>query len=740
MADIVLDFPNGPIRRNFSRVSLKKNWSDDWEVNPNIHGLQATWSAAPQIGQAVLHYRYGRGTTFGSGTVETLEKLTDIQRQFVRIEDVGRFGLAGGDATIRTWTGVIASASDRLGGLTGVDDAPLGVQTIQCYGCEYLLDRQIILDSTFQDPVNGEQKCQRGLVFNKEKNRSVDKVSGRYLFNGNEAYYKPFSTGVEWWSTRDIVEYLLTEQLPRDAAGVKHFDPSVPATELDKLPSKDRPVIDVHGRSVFDVLNQLIPRHRLMGWYLDSNVSVITFRVFRMHADDITLPGTSNVLPANSQKKKLQIQQDPTASVELVDISTDDVDQVVCQGARRRVCFSLTNGQGNIFVSRYTSLQGWSGTQRSAYNSGGSGEPGFPAAGEVAAQERRAAEVRSRDELRDVYSRFTLMHRDFQATGSRYWDFETSTDDDYKIVFPKDDDPDEVEIQFRPDIRFVPRLPLLNNVKYHAGNVNEEQIEAAALPFTERPCFVLVPDPAVEDKYRYIDKQGALNTETTAWNEDRRWSAAVSIDDDGKSIRLSVHQKPRHILAGDDFSPQDFDMVLPAADWRDFIFTVAVEDDRYTEGRYPEDANLPTDVQQLRQLRIDVGDDFRYDYLVPDTVVGIDVEGNLLRTNGGKVRDDRPQLNDIARMAFEWYSSRKQMLRFRTGQDSSEISLGVMVTEFVYSTDSNPPPPEDVNTVITEISKTWPLTESEDTSGGSEPDATMLMVETDFSELDPLRL
>ncbi len=733
MADIELTFPTGPIRGNFPRVYLKQHWSQNWTEHSEIHAMSAAWSAAPEISQAMLYYRYGKGTPFGSGTVHTFTKFTNIQRWFVKIEDIRRF-LVGGPASVRQWLGVIGSSRDRIGGLKRTDpnNEPIGVQALQCYGLEFLWERHPILTGKFHDPVEDEQTCQRGLTFNKDKNRTKDKVNGRYLFEGDESKYLPFSGNSEWWSTRDIVEHLLTDHLPADSTGYVHLEPDMPASELDKLPTQDRPVIDTHGRTLFEILNQLIPRHRLMGWYLDCLTDNVTFRVFRMHKDDIALPGSGGTLPANATKKTLFMQQDPTSQVDLIDVSVDDVDQVVAQGARRRVCCSLIKQDKDPA----TLLQGWTADQKSDYQDGGQGEAGFPSSSEIAARERKAAEVRGRDELRDVFARFEVMRKDPQISGSDHWDFKAITDAAYEIVFAQDDDPDKVEIQFRPGIRLLSRLPLLDGIPYDGTKGLNSLTQAMALPFVERPLFVLVPDPVNTGKYKFIDKQGATNTETTAWNEDRRWSGTVSVDDDGRGVRISVTQKPRHIIGGTDFTPQSFDLIVPAADWQDFIFTVAMEDDRYCEARYPEDANLPTDVQQLRRLRIDVGDGFRLDYLVPDTVVGIDAEGSLLRSDGGRIRDDRTQLMDIARMAFDWYSSRKQILRFHTSQDHDSLRLGTMITDFEYGNATK----EEVNTVVTAIKKTWPLVESEDSRSDIEPGPAVLMVETDFSELDPLRL
>lgn len=743
MADIVLGFPPKPLLGNYSRVSLKTYWGHAWSVAGEIHALSATWSAAPEMPQAQLFYRYGIGNRFGSGQLFTFPKQTQLIRKFVRIQDMRRQA-DGTVVSLREWVGTIEGASDHVGGYQRVEAnrEPMGVQHFQCYGLEFSFDRDPILSSLFLDPVGGELKSGRAIDFNLRHasksipNRTKEKRFGRYLFEGDESKYTPDSGDSAYWCTRDIVEYLLREHLPADINGAKHFTINVPSTELDKLPTNDRPMIVTHGRTLFSLLNQLIPRHRMMGWYIDSAQGQTTFRVFRMHKDPLTLPGTGTTLNGNANPSTLQIQQDPTSSVKLTDLTVDDVDQVIVQGARRRVAFSI--GVGDL--SPETLLPGWTPQQKADYQSGGQLEAGFPSSSEVAEQERKSSEVRSRDELRDVFSRFQLMQADPQIAGSHYWDFKARVLSNWRVVFRNDANPDIAFVQFRPGIRLLSRLPLLDGRPYDGSNAQNYLAQPAALPFEERPIFVLVPAVHGTGKYKYIDKQGATNAETTAFNEDRRWSGTVSVDDGGRAIRITVSNKPRHIIAGSDFSPQSFDPIVPSADWKRFIFTVAAEDDRYCEARWPADSQVPATIQQVRRMWIDAGDDYRLDYLVPDTVVGIDETGSLLTTSGGVIRDDRPQLSDIARMAFEWYSSRKQMLQFSTSHDATGVRLGVMVTDFVYSTEPTAPPNEAVNTVITQVRKTWPLTEEGSGDTSSEPGPAVLEVQTDFAQLDPLRL
>lgn len=735
MPDIVLGFPATSLRPNYSRVSLKANWSDEWQINNDVHAMSATWSAAPNVPQAQLHYRYGWGTRFGTGKVENLLYFDDsILRRFVKIQDIRRLE-NGGESSIRQWIGTIEAVSDHLGGdaRTAPNTGYQGVQVFKCYGLEHQWRRELILHSVFDDPVAGEKKSGRGLVFNKLQNRTKNKVQGRYLFEGDEQRYLKFSDNTEWWSTRDIVEYLLKEHLPRDYQDFVHLEPVVADDELDKLPTDDRPVIETHGRTLYDLLNQLIPRFRLMGWSLDMIADTVYFRVFRMHPDEIDLPGAGSTLPGNANKVTIDVQSDPTCEASLSNMTIDDVDQVVCQGARRRSVFSIS-------VDDMTMIAGWTENQANDYQAGGSSEPGFPAAAEVAAQERKAFSIRGGDDLRDVFARFQLIRKD-NVPDADYWTFESGDGigGDKHIVFRDDEDPDKAFIQFRPGMQLASRLALLDGVKYDGSNVENEEVKTAPLPFVESAIFVLVPDPTDATKYRFIDKQGATNAEATAWNEDRRWSGTVSVDDDGRAIRIGTNQKPRHIIAGTDFSPRDFDDVKPAADWRKFIATIAIEEDRYCEARWPADSKLPTDIQQLRRMRIDVGDAFRFDYLVAGTVVGIDADGTLLHSDGGKINDDRDTLKDIARLAFEWYSARKQVLHLRTSQDSEYLKVGAMITDFKFGAASGGGV-EPVDTVITQIDKVWPMTETDDPSQVSEPGESILTVQTDYAQMDPLRL
>jgi hypothetical protein len=112
------------------------------------------------------------------------------------------------------------------------------------------------------------------------------------------------------------------------------------------------------------------------------------------------------------------------------------------------------------------------------------------------------------------------------------------------------------------------------------------------------------------------------------------------------------------------------------------IVTVACELDSRTEAVWPEAESVdPEDKGDVkRQVVIDVGNAGRLDYVVPDTVTGVDGAGELVRHAGGYVRDDREWMQDLAEYVYQWYGVTRRAFRFQMEQVLDILSVGQMIT------------------------------------------------------------
>lgn len=106
--------------------------------------------------------------------------------------------------------------------------------------------------------------------------------------------------------------------------------------------------------------------------------------------------------------------------------------------------------------------------------------------------------------------------------------------------------------------------------------------------------------------------------------------------------------------------------------------------------------SMPLDGEQERVLIIPVKD-CRLDYVVPNTVVGI-TNGELQKTSGGFVRDDRERLSSFARAASEWYGKARQTVDIGYKQVRPIVELGWLIVD-VGSTYRK----SAVNSVVTSI-------------------------------------
>jgi hypothetical protein len=243
--------------------------------------------------------------------------------------------------------------------------------------------------------------------------------------------------------------------------------------------------------------------------------------------------------------------------------------------------------------------------------------------------------------------------------------------------------------------------------------------------------LVLLPIADDETRWSTIERYGeAGRREHGGKKTPADFSGSVHVAQADKGISVRLNGKAQYAWAESAFSPLDVDDVEAVADYLDAIFTVAFEDDRYCEAKYPDPlAFFGEPPDELRVLDIDAGDTFHLDYCVPDTVVGVDPEtGALIRsTSGGFINDDRPQLRSLAKLAWQWYSRTRKALSFRTKTITSELRIGDYVSQVNETYNVN-----TVNTVITRIELDVPYSE------GEKPDDPTFSVQTGFAEFDPL--
>jgi hypothetical protein len=348
------------------------------------------------------------------------------------------------------------------------------------------------------------------------------------------------------------------------------------------------------------------------------------------------------------------------------------------------------------------------------------------------------AEARSRDEVASVYSEITLPYDWDKLAGD-------GEGGEKQPVIPVDGDPTKSAPLFFKEAYFARHLPLLKGRDYSGSNISQ----GTFLSHDQRPHeplkpFALALPPSQRTvakslrRWLYSDKIGTVADQPyTTDYVDREWSCRVRVLPESTALTLDVtgSQYGQHMIAGHSGDPQFTGQLednwdrAPEYDWREWIYTIAIIEDRFCEYRWPTDASVASSTS-VRRMVIDAGEGYRRDYVVPQTVIGIDNDGHLLRTvSGGYVRDDTARLESIVKAAWEWYGKKRSTLNYTTvyTEDLEGMGLGQFLSKL------NPGANElDVNTVVTEIKITNSEVDEE-----QQAENALITVTTGFAEIDP---
>jgi hypothetical protein len=749
------------------RVSLRASWHDAWTRIPFLFADELAWRLAPGISTAQLSWDYGLGIRQGRITPQIVERLTDRRRQYVKIEVDGHAvsdDERSGDAAINPlrWFGTIELEGRLSEGLvqTGTDDgtptlSPRGTQPFAAVGLEQALHRHPIRGATWLDAAGATQRADRPFIFNRPTsagsplgNRSASRGERpSYLFSGKLSA----DGGVEEdkkWSTRSIVEYLCAIEIPKGAGGIEQWSLSVHEDFETFLPDWDVPVIDTANQTTGGLFNLLMPRARMFSWMLVVETSESDVEE-GLENDVVKLVPVSlfgsivrtdlGPLPPNPRQVALQaslagdLSPDTPYTLEESDIGR--IDQARVRGARRTSTCTLSKPDNTLQLGCPDDL-------KDEYNAGYSAAEGYDAFSKAAKQVANA-EVRSADRVATVFRRF--------AVGTA-WN-QTVADglggDTTYPVFPKDTgDPTDAANKYpvnNRELELCPTLAMSAGFDWSAiGGPTEgyrtppEKIDDG--PHNRLPALVLFKHPYKidpddeEEADRYVQVETIGATGRIAWIKPGEvvlsWSGRVEVPHQDRAVWIDVHGQPQHILAYTDFERLPVDEDLGKWDWQDGLFTVSIYDDRYAEGVVPKDAAADdATANTRRELLVDAGDAYRLDYIVPNTVIGVDrATRGLIRCElGGWINDDRKLLAARALQIFSYHGQTRRALQLTTGTLTTQLRLGDYVVSIGREAD-----PREVGTVVSQIVLKIP-----GGMGQERPASPSIHYTTSFAELEP---
>jgi len=729
------------------RVYLKALWSQPWVRIPYLFADEVAWRLAPELGTANLVWNYGYGMRQGEVSPKVVSRLANARRQFVKIEidthavtedeaeegaePLKWYGTIELDGRGRSWLIYLGQQGDEPVYAEG------GEQPLVAVSLEHALYRAPIRGATWTAAGGGAKRAERPFVFNRpgpagepQGNRSEDKgtTGGRttYLFSSS------LEPEDETWTSRTIVEYLLAVEVPKGPGGVVQWQAFLDPDVENLLPTWDKPVIDPSpSMSVGDCLNLLMPRNRMLSWHLtvidgDEGDGVFLTPVSLL-GDDVTTD--LGVLRKNARQLELQasvsatLAPDTTWTLKESDIPV--IDQARVRGARRTSTCTLSKTDNTID-------EGWPLALELEYNAGYSTAAGYAALGTDSKQTANA-EVRHTDRLFAVYRRFAIPEAWNQKVKNGL-----GVGNEKPVFLDNDAGGTAVRMVNPRELELAPTLPLKDGYEYESiGSVTLRLPPAKVSdgPHARLPSLVMFKTPewlgAGDAPYVQVDAiGGAAAVEQVNAHQDRWFSCRVEIPEQDRAVLLHVEGRPQHVIAWTDFERLPVDEHPGKWDWRDALFTVCIYDDRFAEGVWPEEATAIADtVCMRRDLVVMAGDQYRQDYLVPGTVVGINKTNRQPArcANGGWINDDRKVLTARAKQVHAYYGQTRRSLNLQTPVINSQIKLG----DYVATIGSDVGQVE-VGTVISEIVVTIP--------GGTNPGPPVAQYATAFAELDNYEL
>jgi hypothetical protein len=416
--------------------------------------------------------------------------------------------------------------------------------------------------------------------------------------------------------------------------------------------------------------------------------------------------GNSHSLAAAASQHSIICQGDPATAAVVQRSASGRYHQVVARSAKRTSTGSFSIG------GDYTGLyKSWSTAEENAYKNAATLETGYDALDSYERKKRNAA-VRDSAQLEHVYRTLELRQTD---------DFLQ----DGEALFPPPDVGSGITDTkpYFPLLAILPELPFWVGVDYTGNEISSGVDTTNASPIKRRP-MVCFSNPAVttEPPYVRVDGMGSRLL-MGGVDDDLFFSVDPQVVRDGKAISLNVSGGDQHVISG--WQPPAAED-LPSSKWSidTTVATITLQDDRYAEAVSP--ATLSTTVDAVRRIVLDFGDAFRRDYVTPFTAV--DVDGELLTSNGGYIRDDFEKLESAANAAALYYIRERAILRLTTSRPLAALRVGDLITTLNAST----PHAATINTTISEI--TLVLGESRN---GPSPIPQFSLV-TANSELDPM--
>lgn len=682
------------------RVYTRAKWTDQWTLRPYLYCNWCQSDCSPTLPRAELRYQYGQ--ILRPGTIKYQEfAALDVNRHFVKIEIDLPEDDEEEDPQFAKWYGRIWDVEfEREGIVSGYIDGnlkqtPMGSQRFSCLGLEYELDRLWLSSSVLDEPGDvdkfGEVRINRAIDVNRGGGNpwanDLHALPNRSADIGAKNFYV-FSASIpraKLWHADQFLEYLLAYHTPGEIPW--SVDPD---GQLGFLRWWE-PALELHGLTIRQVIDVLVDRRRLSTWFarvheVEGDVDQVKIYVASLTPNNITSDLDGQILPRNPYQKSIDFDKSFDVSAVHVHSAIHVVDRVRVVGARRTATFSLNRTTTTLSAD-------WTQREQELYNRAASTRPEYAAA-DVSTKERMNDLARAEPACRRVFSYF-LVHDYWKGLVNKI-----GTSGQPKPACPKLDENGEITDQpiewWQDGMRFAHYLPLKVDYDYSQGDVSDpdpfEGTPDGAESKFMAPFAVMEFDTGSDTEPKreavLLHKIAAQSRDELEGDGGRKWSGSLEIRDNAPGFIIEIASPNQHKIGKADTEFPEYDNFVfqalsgvqeiePETRWyRDLSITACWKTDDYVEALYPKGLD-----DNVIEQRIELGDEYRLDYLAPYTIVGIK-EGKL-RTceDGGFVRDDRKKLEALGQVAYGWFSRERQALSLNIQQIFGDLVVGDMLIE-----------------------------------------------------------
>ncbi|HEX8913191.1 MAG TPA: hypothetical protein VF796_12600 [Humisphaera sp.] len=687
--------------RQTVRVYTRAGWADPWRLAPYLYADTADACVAPSIPSCRLRYHGGRIKREDDDRFRTYPRAGDPGPPFV-----GRF------VRVDVTTAGLQPATLFVGRITSEELTTLGESRgptrdyeLAAVGLAKELERATVGsavvwnggadDRRIGTPLVFNERFQRGWreVGNRTKSRVTDGFRRSYQFGGRD----PADGSTHAWRVRDIAEYLLFWHAPDDMRWAL-------TGQVEALDALEPPRVETAGRTVWDLLNQVIDRRRGVGFVVEPTGrqtpqgELVAVRVFTVVDRPVAMNGVT--LPANPAQQAVALE--PLGHlVDRPSVSVDELQrygEVEVAGEPVVACFTVSFADGTL-------RKGWTDAAEVAYLKGNANDS------------RRHDEERGTDKFRHVFAKVLIPDATWAWRAGDGQSRQRGTP--LRNVHARVADNTALLARGTPDTNYRTwGHTLLRKIPLVKAEVDAADPDAHDPEY--RDPIVLIHDPKA-NALKYVDYAAVADDV----------SASVRVLD--REFGLEVRASPNHLLAKDHWPDPALGMAdgqvgqtghRPTHDYATLIATVAArQDNRFAaRGRVPFAATS-------RRLTINV----------PDAELWWVQEGTVLDLLHGEpvraprpvvVRDDGDALVTVLAFALAWYGRPRASLRLPRKDLSNDLPVGTLVTRVALWDAPVAAPPgqagagstREVNSVVTRVS--WDF------------EARRTVVETNFGELD----